>query len=116
MGLFGRKTAVDSSAPATATKTHHPRHTHGTRPTFGQWLKYTFLDILTMLVMGVIGLGVRALTKSASVNNTDDFSRFTLPNQLRQGHSRSCTKMVKLSILSLRTRYVAKSFLSGLQQ
>lgn len=29
-----------------------------TRPSFGQWLKYTWLDILTMAAMGAIGLGV----------------------------------------------------------
>jgi diacylglycerol diphosphate phosphatase/phosphatidate phosphatase len=28
------------------------------RPTFGQWLKATWLDILTMAIMGIIGLGV----------------------------------------------------------
>ncbi|KFY47475.1 hypothetical protein V495_01913 [Pseudogymnoascus sp. VKM F-4514 (FW-929)] len=28
------------------------------RPTFGQWLKCTWTDILTMVIMGVIGLGV----------------------------------------------------------
>lgn len=29
-----------------------------TRPSFGQWLKHTWLDIVTMVVMGAIGLGV----------------------------------------------------------
>jgi diacylglycerol diphosphate phosphatase / phosphatidate phosphatase len=28
------------------------------RPTFGQWLKGTWLDIVTMACMGAIGLGV----------------------------------------------------------
>lgn len=28
------------------------------RPSFGQWLKVTWPDALTMLVMGIIGLGV----------------------------------------------------------
>ncbi len=28
------------------------------RPTFGQWLRHTWIDILTMVVMGAIGLGV----------------------------------------------------------
>ncbi|KAM0691073.1 hypothetical protein Q7P36_009844 [Cladosporium allicinum] len=28
------------------------------RPTFGQWLKGTIVDIITMVIMGVIGLGV----------------------------------------------------------
>lgn len=29
------------------------------RPRFGQWLKATWLDFLTMVIMGAIGLGVR---------------------------------------------------------
>lgn len=29
-----------------------------TRPTFGHWLKVTWLDILTMIIMGAVGLGV----------------------------------------------------------
>ena len=29
-----------------------------TRPTFGQWLKVTWLDLLTMVVLGAVGLGV----------------------------------------------------------
>ena len=29
------------------------------RPTFGQWLKATWVDILTMIAMGLVGLGVR---------------------------------------------------------
>jgi hypothetical protein len=28
------------------------------RPKFGQWLKVTWPDILTMVVMGILGLGV----------------------------------------------------------
>ncbi|KAI1640696.1 phosphatidic acid phosphatase type 2/haloperoxidase [Biscogniauxia mediterranea] len=28
------------------------------RPTFGQWLKHTWLDILTMVCMGALGLGI----------------------------------------------------------
>lgn len=35
-----------------------------TRPTFGQWLKFTWQDILTMAVMGAIGLGVSTPTNS----------------------------------------------------
>lgn len=33
------------------------RHLHQ-RPTFGQWLKATALDIFTMIILGAIGLGV----------------------------------------------------------
>jgi diacylglycerol diphosphate phosphatase/phosphatidate phosphatase len=67
MGLFTRRRAADApvvTATATADPKHHHVHssTHGARPTFGQWLKYTLLDLITMLVMGMIGLGVSDLT------------------------------------------------------
>lgn len=32
--------------------------TRNSRPTFGQWLKQTWIDILTMIILGAIGLGV----------------------------------------------------------
>jgi diacylglycerol diphosphate phosphatase / phosphatidate phosphatase len=43
---------------------HNHNHNHQSevwsrRPTFGQWLKGTWVDILTMAIMGAIGLGVR---------------------------------------------------------
>lgn len=31
---------------------------YGVKPSFGQWLKVTWLDLVTMVIMGVIGLGV----------------------------------------------------------
>lgn len=34
------------------------------RPSFGQWIKVTWPDILTMIVMGVLGLGVRMTSPS----------------------------------------------------
>lgn len=43
---------------------HERRATYGNdtaynkRPSFGQWLKGTWLDILTMAAMGAIGLGI----------------------------------------------------------
>lgn len=75
MGFFNRRAApADANAPAA---THEKKsgifgrrndaaaHTHnGTpaawnrRPTFGEWAKATALDIVTMAVMGAIGLGV----------------------------------------------------------
>ncbi|KAK3954771.1 phosphatidic acid phosphatase [Pseudoneurospora amorphoporcata] len=75
MGFFNRQPrAVDGTAPPVATDGTHGHHTthkerkarrHGfepytmtTRPTFGQWLKYTWLDVLTMAILGAIGLGV----------------------------------------------------------
>ena len=45
------------------------------RPSFGQWLKFTWLDLLTMACMGAIGLGVYnakpAASRSFPVNFTD---------------------------------------------
>ncbi|KAF2665508.1 acid phosphatase/Vanadium-dependent haloperoxidase [Microthyrium microscopicum] len=81
MGLFNRNrhsagtttTTGNAGIPMTDTNHHHTTptkaehthasrhqhtHTHGAKPSFGQWLKFTLLDLLTMLVMGMIGLGV----------------------------------------------------------
>lgn len=45
------------------------------RPSFGQWLKHTWLDILTMAAMGAIGLGVYeadpAPSRSFPITNLD---------------------------------------------
>jgi hypothetical protein len=62
---------------------HHGNHggypvTFNARPTFGQWLKATGLDILTMFILGAIGLGV-----SIRVRN-EKSSPLTLPGLLRQ--------------------------------
>lgn len=76
MGFFNRRTAAADPNTAAATGTHEKkpgifskRHhgagtTHNgtpawnTRPTFGQWIKATALDIITMAAMGAVGLGV----------------------------------------------------------
>jgi membrane-associated phospholipid phosphatase len=46
-----------------------------TRPRFGQWLKYTWLDIVTMAAMGALGLGIYnahpAPTRSFAVTFSD---------------------------------------------
>ena len=76
MGFFNRRAApVDAN---TTTATGAPVHTEkkgifgrkheahmingspawNTKPTFGQWIKATALDIVSMAVMGAIGLGV----------------------------------------------------------
>ena len=82
MGLFGRrnKPAAEANAgePLSGNEKHSRRnvmsskdkrhHKKGAaygdnalnkKPKFGQWLKVTWPDILTMIIMGVIGLGVR---------------------------------------------------------
>ncbi|KAI9772377.1 MAG: hypothetical protein M1835_006272 [Candelina submexicana] len=78
MGIFSRRARADgpvaSTTAANTTATgnghshaHHEKTTnrvhggHGhlnSRPPFGQWLKATWLDILTMIALGAIGLGV----------------------------------------------------------
>jgi diacylglycerol diphosphate phosphatase/phosphatidate phosphatase len=50
-GLFGRRN--DAAVP-----THNGTKAWNSRPTFGQWFKATWLDIITMIIMGAIGLGV----------------------------------------------------------
>ncbi|WAO95719.1 AcidPPc domain-containing protein [Fusarium falciforme] len=59
MGFFNRS---KSPHPA-GTSTRREKRVHdplpmSRRPTFGQWLKCTWLDILTMICMGAVGLGV----------------------------------------------------------
>lgn len=65
MGIFSRKPRDGPGAHAATTTQpkHHndkgtPYYSMSTRPKFGQWLKHTWLDIVTMVIMGVIGLGV----------------------------------------------------------
>jgi len=62
MGFFSRRAR---NTPAPAVSPRRARRNRGTepysmasRPTFGQWLKVTGLDILTMIVLGAVGLGV----------------------------------------------------------
>lgn len=69
MGLFNKRNTTPVAADTTtATGSHREkrprRHSkshsssYNSRPSFGQWLKATWLDILTMAAMGAIGLGV----------------------------------------------------------
>lgn len=69
MRFFSRQPAAGSTAHTPAASHGHSKRNcreHGTgdytmlrRPPFGQWLKHTWLDILTMVCMGALGLGVR---------------------------------------------------------
>ncbi|KZF19730.1 acid phosphatase/Vanadium-dependent haloperoxidase [Xylona heveae TC161] len=76
MGFFSRRneTAAANGTTAAPVDGHHHNHHTGkhaattndygdpsvlnSRPPFGQWLKATWLDIITMVCMGAIGLGV----------------------------------------------------------
>ena len=60
----------EKTRPRTAagTRATYDNNMLNRRPRFGQWLKATWLDILTMIVMGAIGLGV---SPRAVVDNCD---------------------------------------------
>ncbi|KAF2006897.1 PAP2-domain-containing protein [Amniculicola lignicola CBS 123094] len=70
MGLFTRRAAPIDANTTTSTASRRERHHRepktssrgphawNSRPTFGQWIKATALDIVSMAVMGAIGLGV----------------------------------------------------------
>jgi len=60
MSFFTRKThtTAQPTVNTTAANGHHDIYSMQTRPKFGQWLKWTWLDILTMAVMGALGLGI----------------------------------------------------------
>jgi hypothetical protein len=51
---------VDKDVERQSGGRHHSTHpnTLSSRPTFGEWLKGTWLDILTMAILGALGLGV----------------------------------------------------------
>ncbi|KAM3422919.1 PA-phosphatase related-family protein [Cercospora zeina] len=71
MPLFTRRNPPADANTATAVGGNHEKHSGrraarsdygeaalNSRPTFGQWVKMTWPDLLTMVVMGAIGLGV----------------------------------------------------------
>ena len=72
----GDTTNGTNGATATPTREKHGRNAimgrHertptgyvNSRPTFGQWLKGTWIDLLTMVAMGIIGLGVSKASPS----------------------------------------------------
>ncbi|RAL65952.1 hypothetical protein DID88_005613 [Monilinia fructigena] len=67
MGMFSRRQKQPTTAGpgANVATSHETKHHKGPmvlsmskRPSFGQWLKVTWLDIVTMAAMGAVGLGV----------------------------------------------------------
>ncbi|KAF9278206.1 hypothetical protein BGZ88_000725 [Linnemannia elongata] len=62
MDFLTRKThpTAQPAVNNTAANDRQDMYSTQTRPKFGQWLKGTWLDILTMIIMGAIGLGVYA--------------------------------------------------------
>lgn len=59
MGIFTRDKESRATAPQQHADTHERATTRfNSRPSFGQWLKVTWLDIITMALMGALGLGI----------------------------------------------------------
>ncbi|TVY49249.1 PA-phosphatase related-family protein [Lachnellula occidentalis] len=77
MGLLSRFQRNNATDPASDSNTHATvtdSHTRkgplvmnmSQRPTFRQWIRVTWLDLVTMVIMGVIGLGVYEAHPAAS--------------------------------------------------
>ena len=66
MPLFSRNRNTAAATASNGASTEHRKHGHNQfedgyfnrRPSFGQWLKVTWLDLITMVCMGVLGLGI----------------------------------------------------------
>ncbi|RYP02248.1 hypothetical protein DL764_005890 [Monosporascus ibericus] len=63
MGLFRKQPGAGnaSNGHSKATRRHErtpETYTMSTRPSFGQWLKHTWFDIVMMACMGALGLGI----------------------------------------------------------
>ncbi|RYP78018.1 hypothetical protein DL769_003290 [Monosporascus sp. CRB-8-3] len=63
MGLFRKQPdagpASNGHSKANLRREHTPdTYTMSTRPSFGQWLKHTWFDIVMMACMGALGLGI----------------------------------------------------------
>jgi hypothetical protein len=97
------------------TARHHEKGIHdhqdgylNRRPTFGQWLKGTWVDILTMIALGAIGLGVYeadpAPTRSFPINFVDGVSSHTIFLTVPDVN----THYRRSSILSLHTHFARR--------
>jgi hypothetical protein len=73
-GMFSKRT----QQTPTQERAAYGHENLNARPRFGQWLKGTIFDIITMIVMGVIGLGVSSATQGPPYS-----SSLTRPGLLR---------------------------------
>lgn len=139
MPFFNRRTApadANTSSSVTGTREKHSRgnimssmdrrhkdkHTntsYGTnamykRPSFGRWIKATGLDIVTMIIMGAIGLGVGPLYSYTSEGPfLISARRSTKLLQHRHEVSQSTLPTETSSILTSPTLCAKRSFPSG---
>lgn len=127
MGLFNKRNTTPVAADtAAATGAHKertrprrsskaPASTYNTRPSFGQWLKATWLDIVTMAAMGAVGLGVYMADPAPTRSFPSTFISID-PNNARTFTSnpmQSFSKMARLSTQSSHTLCATKSSPSG---
>ena len=118
MGFLGRRSRngpspVAKEKRARGRQTAAP-YTMATRPSFGQWLKATWLDLLTMVILGAVGLGVRRCSVLLAPPQTNDEpSRFTSPSQRPPGRSPSSSPMARSSTPRLPTLSARTSSPSG---
>lgn len=121
MGFFTRRTQPaangNGTVPVTGEKHgrhHHEPYTMSRRPTFGQWLKGTWLDLLTMVVLGAVGLGVCFLTCPPLLRSlTLTLFRSTTPLPPRLARSPSPSQMARSSTHNSPTPSARKSSPSG---
>lgn len=64
-GFFGRRSGNKAAKKDRVSQ----QYSMAKRPSFGQWLKYTWLDIATMAAMGIIGLGVSTSSRQPERSN-----------------------------------------------
>ncbi|KAK4442751.1 acid phosphatase/Vanadium-dependent haloperoxidase [Podospora aff. communis PSN243] len=58
MAPFSRRSRDDAAPAASHQARVREPYSMASRPTFGQWLKATSLDLATMVILGALGLGV----------------------------------------------------------
>lgn len=129
MGLFSQNTeAVPAShhrrsGSGRHTNSHSEKRRHSVigrhmneRPTFGEWIRTIWLDILTMAAMGTVGLGVcwaavHVIDIVLIITNT--VLRFTWLPLRRLAPSRFTSRMGRLCIPNSHTRSAEISSPSG---
>ena len=63
-GVFSRRNQANTQERAA-----YSNQNLNARPRFGQWLKGTIFDIITMIIMGIIGLGVSLPYEKSQLDN-----------------------------------------------
>jgi hypothetical protein len=86
------------------------------RPTFGQWLKGVWIDILTMAALGAIGLGVRFVHILPCDDSIVDVHRSITQIPLQVARFQSPSKMGRSYIRNSPIHFAGRSFRSGQQR